>query len=37
VPLYESALMAAALMLLVVVLGFNILARSVIVRLQHNV
>jgi phosphate transport system permease protein len=37
VPLYESALMGAALMLLAVVLVFNILARSVIVRLQHHV
>jgi phosphate transport system permease protein len=36
VPLYESALMGAALMLLAVVLVFNILARSVIVRLQRH-
>ncbi len=36
VPLYESALMGAALILLVVVLVFNILARSVIVRLQRQ-
>ncbi len=36
VPLYESALMGAALMLLVVVLAFNVLARSVIVRLQRQ-
>jgi phosphate transport system permease protein len=36
VPLYESALMGAALMLLAVVLVFNILARSVIVRLQQH-
>lgn len=35
VPLYESALMGAALMLLVVVLGFNVLARLVIVRIQQ--
>jgi phosphate transport system permease protein len=35
VPLYESALMGAALMLLVVVLIFNVLARLVIVRLQR--
>lgn len=35
VPLYESALMAAALMLLVVVLVFNVLARLVIVRVQQ--
>lgn len=37
VPLYESALMGAALMLLLVVLVFNILARSVIVRVQRRV
>jgi phosphate transport system permease protein len=37
VPLYESALMASALMLLVVVLVFNILARTVIVRVQQNI
>lgn len=36
VPLYESALMGAALMLLMVVLVFNMLARTVIVRLQHQ-
>lgn len=36
VPLYESALMAAALLLLVVVMGFNILARLVIVRVQRQ-
>jgi phosphate transport system permease protein len=35
VPLYESALMGAALMLLVVVLAFNVLARLVIVRIQR--
>lgn len=35
VPLYESALMAAALMLLVVVLVFNVLARLVIIRVQQ--
>ncbi|MFN2135421.1 MAG: phosphate ABC transporter permease subunit PstC, partial [Candidatus Promineifilaceae bacterium] len=35
VPLYESALMGAALMLLVVVLAFNSLARLVIVRIQR--
>lgn len=33
VPLYESALMTAAFLLLVVVVGFNIMARLVIVRL----
>lgn len=33
VPLYESALMGAALLLLVVVLFFNILARTAIIRL----
>ena len=37
VPLYESALMGAALMLLVVVLVFNVLARLVIVRIQRTV
>ena len=37
VPLYESALMGAALMLLIVVLVFNILARAVIVRVQRQV
>lgn len=36
VPLYESALMGAALMLLVVVLAFNVLARLVIVRIQRT-
>lgn len=36
VPLYESALMLAALMLLVVVLVFNVLARLVIVRVQRQ-
>ena len=35
VPLYQSALMGAALMLLVVVLAFNSLARLVIVRIQR--
>lgn len=35
IPLYESALMGAALMLLAVVLIFNVLARTVIVRLQR--
>jgi phosphate transport system permease protein len=35
VPLYESALMAAALILLVVVLIFNILSRIVLVRLSQ--
>ena len=37
VPLYESALMASALLLLLVVLVFNILARTVIVRVQQQV
>ncbi|MAU00726.1 MAG: phosphate ABC transporter permease subunit PstC [Anaerolineaceae bacterium] len=37
VPLYESALMGAALLLLAVVLAFNILARFVIVRVQRSV
>ncbi len=36
VPLYESALMGAALVLLVVVLAFNVLARLVIVRLTRR-
>jgi phosphate transport system permease protein len=36
VPLYQSALMAAALLLLVIVLIFNILARLVIVRLGRT-
>jgi len=36
VPLYESALMGAALALLVVVLSFNIIARLVINRLTHR-
>jgi phosphate transport system permease protein len=36
VPLYESALMGAALLLLVVVVGFNTLARLVIVRVQRT-
>jgi phosphate transport system permease protein len=36
VPLYESALMLAALLLLIVVLVFNILARLVIVRVQRQ-
>jgi ABC-type phosphate transport system permease subunit len=34
--LYESALMLAALLLLLVVLVFNILARLVIVRVQRQ-
>lgn len=37
VPLYESALMGAALLLLLVILLFNFAARSVIVRLQRPV
>jgi ABC-type phosphate transport system permease subunit len=36
VPLYESALMGAALLLLVVVVGFNTLERLVIVRVQRT-
>lgn len=36
VPLYESALMGAALILLVVVVTFNVLARLTIVRLQRT-
>ena len=36
VPLYESALMGAALLLLAVVLVFNIMARLVIVRVQRQ-
>jgi len=36
VPLYESALMGAALLLLLVVLAFNILARVVIVKVQYE-
>ena len=36
VPLYESALMGAALLLLTVVLVFNIMARLVIVRVQRQ-
>lgn len=36
VPMYESALMAAALLLLLVVLGFNIMARLIIVRLGRR-
>lgn len=36
VPLYESALMGAALMLLIVVLVFNVMARMVIVRVQRQ-
>lgn len=35
VPLYESALMGAALLLLLVVLVFNVLARLVILRVQQ--
>jgi len=34
VPLYDAALMLAALILLVVVLAFNIAARLVIVRVE---
>lgn len=37
VPLYDSALMGAAPLLLAVVLGFNVLARLVIVRVQQRV
>ncbi len=36
VPLYESALMGAALVLLVVVMAFNVLARLVITRLTRK-
>ncbi len=36
VPLYESALMGAALLLLAVVLVFNVMARLVIVRIQQG-
>lgn len=36
VPLYESALMGAALLLLLVVLGFNVMARLVIMRLTKR-
>jgi phosphate transport system permease protein len=36
VPLYQSALMLAALVLLLVVLIFNLLARLVILRLQRR-
>ena len=36
VPLYESALMGAALLLLTVVLVFNIMARLIIVRVQRQ-
>jgi phosphate transport system permease protein len=36
IPLYESALMAAALFLLVVVVFFNVLARAVILRLGRS-
>ena len=36
VPLYESALMGAALLLLAVVLLFNVMARLVIVRIQQG-
>lgn len=35
VPLYESALMTTALLLLAVVVGFNVLARVVIMRVQR--
>jgi len=37
VPLYQSALMLAALVLLLVVLIFNLLARLVILRLERRV
>jgi phosphate transport system permease protein len=36
VPLYDSALMLAALVLLLVVLGFNILARIILVRAERK-
>lgn len=36
IPLYESALMGAALLLLVVVVCFNIVARAVIVRVERS-
>lgn len=36
VPLYESALMSAALLLLIVVLVFNVAARLVIVRIENG-
>jgi len=36
IPLYESALMGAALLLLIVVVCFNIVARAVIVRVERG-
>jgi phosphate transport system permease protein len=36
VPLYDSALMLAALLLLLVVLVFNVLARLVLMRIQQR-
>jgi phosphate transport system permease protein len=36
IPLYESALMLASLMLLVVVLGFNVAARLIIIRVAQS-
>ena len=36
VPLYDSALMSAALILLLMVLIFNLLSRLVLVRLAHS-
>jgi phosphate transport system permease protein len=37
IPLYDAALMAAALILLLVVLAFNLASRLVLIRLAHNV
>jgi phosphate transport system permease protein len=37
IPLYDSALMLAALILLLVILAFNILSRAILVRVQRSI
>jgi phosphate transport system permease protein len=37
VPRYDAALMAAALVLMVIVLFFNVLARKILVRVERRV
>ena len=37
IPLYDSALMLAALILLLVVLVFNVLSRMILVRVERSI
>jgi len=37
IPLYDSAILLAALMLLIVVLIFNIIARMVLIKIERSV